>query len=414
MVASTFEQKDIRRNPYDVNSINLGTHATLKARIGWQGLTTAEYLDSGSYYLVTGTDFQGGRVNWDTCHYVDKERYDQDPNIQLKNGDVLITKDGTIGKIGYVDDLPGPATLNSGVFVTRPLGKKFDPLFLYYILTSRIFEDFLLKLSAGSTISHLYQKDFVNFEFIIPVIEEQRAIAEALSDVDALIAALDKLIAKKRDIKIATMQQLLTSKKRLQGFSGKWNKIKLGQLAKVQRGASPRPISDPIWFDETSKVGWVRISDITKSGIYLHETTQNLSALGIQNSRPVAKGNLIMSICATVGRPIITGIDTCIHDGFVVFDNLQGEKHFFYNLLRFIENDWSKYGQIGSQMNLNTGLINQTEVLIPPTMKEQIAVAELLGDMDNDIDELDKLLEKTKAIKIGMMQKLLTGRIRLV
>jgi type I restriction enzyme S subunit len=141
--------------------ISMSRHANLKARIGWQALTTAEYLDNGSFFLVTGTDFQNGVVNWSTCHFVSEWRYSQDKNIQLHEGDVLLTKDGTIGKVGYVENMPKPATLNSGVFVIRPLDESFHPRFLYYVLDSEIFDDFLRKIFAGSTISHLYQKDFV-------------------------------------------------------------------------------------------------------------------------------------------------------------------------------------------------------------------------------------------------------------
>ncbi len=189
--------------------------STLKARIGWQGLTTAEYLPTGEYYLVTGTDFVGGRVNWATCCFVDASRYVQDKNIQLKPRDILLTKDGTIGKVGFVDALPGPATLNSGVFVIRPKGDAYDPLFFYYILTSRVFEDFLAQLQAGSTISHLYQKDFVNFRFRAPSVPEQTAIADVLSDMDAEIAALEQRLAKTRALKQGMMQELLTGRIRL-------------------------------------------------------------------------------------------------------------------------------------------------------------------------------------------------------
>ena len=92
-------------------SLNIDQHSLLNARIGWQGLTTAEYLSTGTHHLVTGTDFSGGRVNWSTCPFVSAERYDQDRNIQLRTNDVLLTKDGTIGKVTFVDVLPEPATL---------------------------------------------------------------------------------------------------------------------------------------------------------------------------------------------------------------------------------------------------------------------------------------------------------------
>jgi type I restriction enzyme S subunit len=119
----------------------LGQTAILKARIGWQGLTTAEYLDSGDYYLVTGTDFSAHHIDWDNCHYVDESRYKQDKNIQLMKNDVLVTKDGTIGKVAFVDQLEKPATLNSGVFVIRPIEHSFHPLFFYYLLRSNIFSE---------------------------------------------------------------------------------------------------------------------------------------------------------------------------------------------------------------------------------------------------------------------------------
>jgi len=195
--------------------IMMAEDSVLKARIGWQGLTTAEYLKTGDYYLVTGTDFINGRVNWASCCFVDKNRYSQDRNIQLRVGDVLLTKDGTIGKVGYVDTLPGPTTLNSGVFVIRPKDDRYDPLCFYYVMTSQIFGEFLAKLQAGSTISHLYQKDFVNFEFSAPPLPEQTAIAAVLSDMDADIAALEASREKTQALKQGMMQQLLTGNIRL-------------------------------------------------------------------------------------------------------------------------------------------------------------------------------------------------------
>jgi type I restriction enzyme S subunit len=196
--------------------LNMGRSSYLKARIGWQGLTTAEYLDSGDYGLVTGTDFRDGRIDWSGCYFVEQSRYDQDRFIQLKVGDVLVTKDGTIGKAAYIDHLPFPTTLNSGVFVMRPLNDSYMPKYFFYVLMSRIFTDFLNKLAAGSTISHLYQKDFIGFEYSAPPTkEEQSAIAEVLSDMDAEIEALQCRRAKTANLKQAMMQELLTGKTRL-------------------------------------------------------------------------------------------------------------------------------------------------------------------------------------------------------
>ena len=197
-------------------SFNLMSGSKIKARIGWQGLKKTEYLDSGYAFLVTGTDFVDGRVKWDTCHFVERERYNQDENIQIKNGDILVTKDGTLGKTAFVQGLTRPATLNCGVFVIRPLQNAYDPEFVYHILSSFVFKEFLDKLSAGSTIVHLYQKDMSKFEFLLPpTLDEQKAIAAILSEMDEEIEKLEEKYEKYTAIKQGMMEQLLTGKIRL-------------------------------------------------------------------------------------------------------------------------------------------------------------------------------------------------------
>lgn len=197
-------------------TINMSEKSKLKARIGWQGLTTAEYQSSGYSYLITGTDFENGRIDWSHCHYVSFDRWAQDPNIQVANGDVLLTKDGTIGKVALVDGLEKPATLNSGVFVIRPLNSAYSARFLYYVLSSSVFDEFLDKLAAGSTISHLYQKDLVEFEFDAPpTIEEQEDIASLIYDMECEIRELKVQLTKYRYLKTGMMNELLTGKTRL-------------------------------------------------------------------------------------------------------------------------------------------------------------------------------------------------------
>ena len=145
----------------------------LNARIGWQGLRQDEFLDTGDYYLVTGVDFKSNRIDWNNCHYVTRERFDQDTNIQLKNDDVLVTKDGTLGKIAIVKCLTKPATLNSGVFVIRDVMGLTTNTFMYYALLSKDFENFIEDCKTGSTIAHLNQKAFYEYLFPTPAKELQ-------------------------------------------------------------------------------------------------------------------------------------------------------------------------------------------------------------------------------------------------
>jgi type I restriction enzyme, S subunit len=194
----------------------LSETATLKARIGWQGLTTAEYKLSGDFFLITGTEFKNGFIDWDKCFFVQEERYKQDKNIQVKLDDILVTKDGTIGKIALIKSFPKPATLNSGVFVIRPIDNAFNPRFFYYLLLSEVFKKFLSQLSAGSTINHLYQKDFVTFRYSTPkTYEEQKRIAQIIYDIDTEINSLEERLEKYQMIKKGMMHELLTGKIRL-------------------------------------------------------------------------------------------------------------------------------------------------------------------------------------------------------
>jgi type I restriction enzyme S subunit len=186
-----------------------------KARIGWQGLKKEEYLRSGYSYLIGGTDFHNGKVNLENISYVSKERYDMDSNIQVESNNVLVTKDGTIGKVALVPKLDKPATLNSGVFVFRTTSSLL-PTFLYRVLLSSIFKEFINTLSAGSTIKHLYQKDLSNFEFRMPQdIREQQAIASVLTAMDEEIESLEIEKEKIMGIREGAMDDLLTGRVRL-------------------------------------------------------------------------------------------------------------------------------------------------------------------------------------------------------
>ena len=154
--------------------------ATLKGRIGWQGLTSDEYTDEGAY-LITGTDFVNGCINWETCVRVPMKRWEEAKDIQILDGDLLITKDGTVGKVAIVSDLEGPCSLNSGVLRISTHDDGYDRRFLYWVLQSDVFWKWFTDRNAGnSTIIHLYQNDFAEFAYPIPPLDEQIAIADFL------------------------------------------------------------------------------------------------------------------------------------------------------------------------------------------------------------------------------------------
>ena len=161
---------------------------SMHARIGWQNLRTSEFLDSGNYMLITGTDFNDGAINFSTCHYVERERYKQDRNIQIHNGSILITKDGTLGKVAYVQGLSMPATLNAGVFnVQIKDANNVDEKYLFQYLKAPFLMDYVDKKATGGTIKHLNQSILVDFPVIFPQRSEQTLIGAFFQQLDNLI-----------------------------------------------------------------------------------------------------------------------------------------------------------------------------------------------------------------------------------
>jgi restriction endonuclease S subunit len=194
MVGKTVETDvpAIGRIPSSWQLMRLNVVAELYGRIGWQGLKSDEYQDNGPY-LVTGTDFTNGAIDWDTCVHISEKRWEEAWQIKLHDGDLLITKDGTIGKLAIVSNMPGPASLNSGLMRIVPKGNFYDTKYLYCVLQTDVFTDWYRDVSSGqSTIKHLFQGDFIHFVFPLPPLEEQLQIVVCL---DSVVGKLEREIA---------------------------------------------------------------------------------------------------------------------------------------------------------------------------------------------------------------------------
>lgn len=192
----------------------------LKGRIGWQGLTTDEYIEEGPF-LVTGIDFYNGNIDWKNCVHVSEWRFEQAPEIQLKENDLLITKDGTVGKVAITQNTPAKVTLNSGVLLIRPIENNlYENRFLYYVLLSDEFWKWFDYINSGNTtIIHLYQNVFAKFKFALPSIIEQKEIInyldEKCSNIDKTIKIKQKQIDKLENYKKSLIYEYVTGKKRV-------------------------------------------------------------------------------------------------------------------------------------------------------------------------------------------------------
>ncbi|WP_142956706.1 restriction endonuclease subunit S [Enterococcus faecalis] len=192
---------------------------------------------------------------------------------------------------------------------------------------------------------------------------------------------------------------------RFRGFSEDWELCKLGTLAEIVRGASPRPIQDSKWFDNTSDVGWLRISDVTEQNGRIYKLEQKLSKAGQEKTRVLRKPHLLLSIAATVGKPVVNYVNTGVHDGFLIFLNPLFDREFMFQWLEMFTPKWQKYGQPGSQLNLNSELVRNQELRMPST-NEQEKIGMLFQYLDDTITLHQRKLDQLKKLKKAYLQEM--------
>lgn len=255
---------------------------------------------------------------------------------------------------------------------------------------------------VGSTVGHLNLEMFRKLVIPLPPLPEQRAIAATLSDVDALIAALDNLIAKQRHLKTATMQQLLTGKKRLPGFSGEWIVQQLGEISEIVMGQSPSSLNYNLKGEGLPLIQGN--ADIVERQTIKRVFTLQITKLG-------KSGDILMTVRAPVGQISQAKFDICLGRGVCA---LRFPNTFLYHFLISIESTWAKHSKGSTFDSVNSSDISAIKVNLPSDAQEQRAIATVLSDMDAAISALETRRAKTQAIKQGMMQELLTGKTRLI
>jgi len=329
-------------------------------------------------------------------------------NTYSYDGEAILTSGDGVGVGKNFHYVKGKFDFHQRVYSIRNFKKGYDGKYVYNIFSEK-FYDRVIRLSAKNSVDSVRMNMISEMKISFPMFNEQLKIASFLTMIRDRIQTQKKIIEDLVILKSNTAQNIFNQVFKFKDSEGNdfrnWQIKKLGDVCEIKRGASPRPISDSKWFDDDSKIGWVRISDVTKSDKYLEKTEQYLSNAGISKSRLVKKGNMIMSICATIGKPIYTNFDVCIHDGFVVFENLTLDKEFLYYYLDFIQLNWYKYGQPGIQVNLNSEIVNNESVVVP-VIEEQIKIAEFLSKFDEKIKLENELLTQYENQKKYLLQNL--------
>jgi type I restriction enzyme S subunit len=357
--------------------------------------------------------------------FIDEQTHETFNSTEIVPGDVFLNITGaSIGRSAIADDRVIGGNVNQHVCILRPIPKQLDSKYLNYFLLSTKGKSQIDSFQAGGNRQGLNFNQVGSFKLPVPPVPEQRAIATALSDVDALISSLDRLIAKKRDIKQAAMQQLLTGKTRLPGFSGQWQEKKLCEAGVCLRGVSYRGDEDLSTSDKQSTKRLLRSNNVQSSRV-IKRDMQFVDARRVSEMQILR--DLDILICMANGSKGLVGKAGLFRQSdqfdytFGAFmgcfrtDSNHALPEYVFNLLQ--SDIYKKYINIllaGSSINNLTPTSIQSMVFAMPELEEQSVIAVVLYDMDSEIAAIEQRRNKTKLIKQGMMQELLTGRIRLV
>jgi len=341
-------------------------------------------------------------------------------HFQVVAGDVLLNEGQSLELVGrcaiYNDEYPHPCAIQNQLIrfrVRQGVCGTFASHLFRYCQQTGVFAKIALKTTS---IAHLGGRRFENLELPWPVNEaEQRAIATALSDVDALLEGLDRLITKKRNLKQATMQQLLTGDTRLPGYTGEWETVPLRSIADIRSGGTPSTSKRDFW---DGGIPWCTPTDITAlhGRKYLTTTERTISSAGLRSSSAelVPPHSVIMTSRATIGECAINTVPMSTNQGFknLIPTGFDGE--YLYYLMTTQKSRLIQLCGGSTFLEVGKKQLQQFEVMLPGDIDEQKAIATILSDMDAEIEALEQRRAKTADLKQAMMQELLTGKTRLV
>lgn len=372
---------------------------------------------SGGTPSVANSQFYGGEIPFirsgeihksKTELFLTKEGLENSSAKLVEKGNILYALYGaTSGEVGR-SKING--AINQAILAIIP-NKNYDAEFISQWLSTNKENIVNLYLQGGQ--GNLSGEIVKNIEIPFPLPEEQTALGNFFRRLDETLAQARARLAKTQQLKRAMLAKLFPAhgetapKLRFKGFSGDWERKMLGDLAEIVRGASPRPIQDPKWFDDDSDIGWLRIADVSNQNGRIHYLEQKISKAGQEKTRVLEEPHLLLSIAASVGKPVINYVKTGVHDGFLIFKNPKFELEFMFQYLDSFADKWQSFGQPGTQVNLNSDIVKNAELFIPPTPEEQTAIGNFFQKLDQTLALQNAALEKLTNLKKALLAAML-------
>ena len=384
------------------NSILIGNLAKIKRGASPRPIQNPKWFDENSdigWLRISDVTEQNGRIK-----YLEQKisKLGQEKTRVLNTPHLLLSIAATVGKpvVNYVK-----TGVHDGFLIFE--NPKFDREFMFQWFD--MFRPKWNKYGQPGSQVNLNSDIIRNHKMMIPSLPEQFAIGSLFRTLDDLLASYKDNLANYQSLK-ATMLSKMFPKAgqtvpeiRLDGFEGEWEEKYIGELADIVRGASPRPIQDPKWFDTNSEIGWLRISDVTSQNGRIYSLEQKISKLGQEKTRVLTEPHLLLSIAATVGKPVVNYVKTGVHDGFLIFMNPKFDREFMFQWLEMFREKWNRYGQPGSQVNLNSDIVKNQKILVP-CMEEQQAIGAYFSNLDNLIVAHQEKISQLENLKKKLLQ----------
>ena len=297
------------------STVKLGDYLYIKGRIGWKGLKKSEYINDGNFRIINGESLTKDGIDWSKSGFITRERYEESPEIMLREGDILISKDGTIGKLGYIDHLEMPSTVASGIFVLRNLKPEIiNTRFIYNYLSSIYFKNFITARTEGSVIPHLYQKDFVDLDFPLPKLDIQDKIVDILDAIAYKIELNNKINNNLEEQARALFRNLFSD-------NNEYKTVTLGNVTKN--------IRDRVGDDNVTVLSAVNTGKLQPSDTFF---TKRVYSKDISKYITVKEGSFAYNPARiNIGSIGINdlGITGCVSPVYVVFDVDSDYRSFF-------------------------------------------------------------------------------------
>ena len=382
----------------------------LEKLIDYRGKSTPK--DSFGYQLITARNVRFGYIKFEPKEYMNPTDYKDwmtrgfpEPN------DVLFTTEAPLGNVALYPS-EGTYALAQRLVTLRPFKDELNSVYLFYYLLSDYAQNQVRIRATGSTAKGIRQSELRKVPVFFPPLPEQHKIAEIISTWDKAIAKTEQLIAALQERKKGLMQRLLTGEVRFPGFDGEWEEKSVSQMGQILNGGTPSTSKAEYWNGD---IAWTTPTDITSlSTRYIDRTKRNITDEGLKNSSAtlIRPNSILVCTRATIGESAINRIPMATNQGFKnLIPNSEFDTEFLYYLLHFHKNQLVRYANGSTFLELSKKDFSRLRFLVP-SKKEQEHVSRVLNNCDKEIELHHEKLASLQQQKKGLMQRLLTGQVR--